>query len=375
MARNFKSIRGKPKDKIPVKLTKVSKRTPQKSGLSKLSNLASSDLESLLKNSTVLKKDSSEQQFLKFVKLVKVWKQKWQNSEIERQKLHILLQEKSKITIAMDQKIKQAKDIIDDEHKKRNEIEASHNLLKRQWEAVQDILDVNEGVLSKHDFEDISQRTRRESNNFHVRNHDHESLVNASDLSFTNSKMEADILEDLKNESSVAKKKNRGTRRTRSILAKNDLLVKSPILDRNAAFQMKPTILDFDNFEEKLKDFRKSRENALLDEKTSSPILEKRINHKKHDFVKKMALREKCDVCQKRFKFGKQGLKCQTCGLVFHPYCFDEKNSILCQIDDERLPMKTSTPTTPSELMMPSKAKRKNKSRLEQSLFESPMLD
>ena len=87
-----------------------------------------------------------------------------------------------------------------------------------------------------------------------------------------------------------------------------------------------------------------------------------------------MALREKCDVCQKRFKFGKHGLKCQNCGLAFHPYCFDEKSSISCQID-ERLPMKTSTPTTPSEQMMTSKAKRKNKSRLEQSLFESPMLD
>ena len=369
MARNFKSVRGKTKDKIPVKLTKVTKRTPQKSGLSKLSNLASSDLESLLKNSTVLKKDSSEQEFLKFVKLVKVWKQKWQNSENERQKLHTLLQEKSQVTIAMDQKIKQAKDIIDDEHKKRNEIEASYDLLKRQWEAVQDILDVNEGVLSKHDFDDISQRTRRESDNFHVKTNDQESLLNASDLSFMNSKVEADILEDFKNES-LAKKK---TRRTRSMMAKNDFFVKSPILDQNSVFKMKPTVLDFDNFEEKLKDFRKSRENVLNDEKTSSPILEKRITYQKHDFVKKMALREKCDVCQKRFKFGKHGLKCQTCGLVFHPYCFDERNSILCQID-ERLPIKSSTPTTPLDQLM-SKARKKNKSRLEQSLFESPMLD
>ena len=347
MARNFKSIQGKPNDKIPVKLTKVTKRTPQKSGLSKLSNLASSDLESLLKNSTVLKKDSSEQEFLKFVKLVKVWKQKWQNSEFERQKLHTFLQEKSKVTNAMDQKIKQAKDIIDEEHKKRNEIEASYDLLKRQWEAVQDILNVNEGVLSKHDIEDISQRTRRESDNFHVKNNAHESLVNASDLSFMNSKMEADILEDLKNES-IGKNQNRGTRRTRSMMAKNDFLVKSPIFDQNAAFILKPTVLDFDNFEEKLKDFRKLRENALNDEgiretnytfndeKTSSPILEKSFNHKKHDFVKKMALREKCDVCQKRFKFGKHGLKCQNCGLAFHPYCFDEKSSISCQIDELR---------------------------------------
>ena len=98
-----------------------------------------------------------------------------------------------------------------------------------------------------------------------------------------------------------------------------------------------------DELTEKVKRFRKSRENYVnYDPKPSAPPMSmmntptvttpsvKRtfsnagsMPTRQHNFVKKNNLsgKEKCAPCDKKLKFGKSCLKCQDCGVACHPEC------------------------------------------------------
>ena len=135
-------------------------------------------------------------------------------------------------------------------------------------------------------------------------------------------------------------------------------------------------ISNFEELQEKVKKLRKSREkfytieendeNIDFNEAFSTPI-------QKHNFVRKLAVKDKCVDCQKKFKFGKSLLKCSDCGIICHIEC--ECNIALpCtetanmvgtpQINSEKHP-------TPS--MTPEQRGRNFLKQKKQQLFQSPM--
>ena len=98
--------------------------------------------DNLTRNSGILN-EGSEKQFLVFVRNAKEMRRKWQFCESERKKLTDELNDKNKEIIAKDLKIKQARELVDSEIKKRTRIETNYENLQQQWSALQEIVNSN----------------------------------------------------------------------------------------------------------------------------------------------------------------------------------------------------------------------------------------
>ena len=98
--------------------------------------------DNLTRNSRILN-EGSEKQFLVFVRNAKEMRRKWQFCEAERKRLSAELNEKNKEIIAKDLKIKQARELVDSEKKKRTRLETNYEKLQQQWSALQEIVNSN----------------------------------------------------------------------------------------------------------------------------------------------------------------------------------------------------------------------------------------
>ena len=98
--------------------------------------------DNLTRNSGILN-EGSEKQFLVFVRNAKEMRRKWQFCEAERKRLSAELNDKNKEIIAKDLKIKQARELVDSEKKKRTRLETNYEKLQQQWSALQEIVNSN----------------------------------------------------------------------------------------------------------------------------------------------------------------------------------------------------------------------------------------
>merc|ERR1711953_136102 len=150
-----------------------------------------------------------------------------------------------------------------------------------------------------------------------------QSLTNASELSYDDSKISVpnvsrlstgtvlsneDPDDDIIEKSTVSVSKRPGIMK-RSLSS----MITNP---HESAFNSQ-AISNFEDLQEKVKKLRKSCEqfNTIeekdeidFNEAFSTPI-------QKHNFVRKLAVKDKCVDCQKKFKFGKCMLKCSDCGI------------------------------------------------------------
>ena len=109
---------------------------------------------------------------------------------------------------------------------------------------------------------------------------------------------------------------------------------------------------------QKSRQIRQNSPNIVKPKSTSTPT-------QSHNFVTKLALKEKCAVCEKRFKFGKSCLKCQGCGVICHTQC-EINVPLIC------VPLENRTPL---EIMTPEKRiKRTRNDFKKQLLFQSPSM-
>ena len=205
MVRDFKRPAPQPPLTPATKLKTPMKATSRKDSGSNLSLVASFD--DLMRNSAVFH-DGAEKQFLVFVKNAIDWKKKWQYAESERQRLSIVLNDREKELASKDQKIKQAREMVNVEMRERARIEHDRDNLQRQWFALQDLVNSDGGKLKIDN--DTLQSLRNQfspANNRNVqrtpsakRNYYHhenmaplveqsaESLVDASELSYDDSR-------------------------------------------------------------------------------------------------------------------------------------------------------------------------------------------
>ena len=109
---------------------------------------------------------------------------------------------------------------------------------------------------------------------------------------------------------------------------------------------------------QKSRQIRQNSPNVVKPKSTSTPT-------QNHNFLTKLALKEKCAVCEKRFKFGKSCLKCQGCGIICHTQC-EINVPLIC------VPLENRTPL---EIMTPEKRiKRTRNDFKKQLLFQSPSM-
>ena len=138
-------------------------------------------------------------------------------------------------------------------------------------------------------------------------------------------------------------------------------------------------ISNFEDLQEKVKKLRKSREqfNTIeekdeidFNEAFSTPI-------QKHNFVRKLAVKDKCVDCQKKFKFGKSLLKCSDCGIICHIECecnialpcTETANMVTPKINSEKC---LTTPSSSAAAMTLERGRNFLKQK-KQHLFQSPM--
>lgn len=86
----------------------------------------------LSRNSRVLQDGSTEKEFLRFVKLCQDWKKRWIHAETERQRLSTLVKEKENEVLSKEYKIKQARNLVEEERRGRQHAEADRDAFCKQ---------------------------------------------------------------------------------------------------------------------------------------------------------------------------------------------------------------------------------------------------
>ena len=189
-----------------------------------------------------------------------------------------------------------------------------------------------------------------------------------------------DSNDDIIEQSSVSVSNKRPGKMKRSLSSMITNNGNSIVISQNMAQQSafnSQAISNFEDLQEKVKKLRKSREqyytieeNDEIDfnEAFSTPI-------QKHNFVRKLAVKDKCVDCQKKFKFGKSMLKCSDCGIICHIECecnialpcTETANMATPKINSEKCPTPASSAT-----MTPERGRNFLK-QTKQQLFQSPM--
>lgn len=226
-----------PTFKTPMKVPK------KKSSTSDLSMVAAFD--DLMRNGSIFH-NGAEKQFLVFVKNAGEWQKRWQRAEAERQRLNMLLNEREKELSVKDQKIKQAREMVNIEMRERQRVESEKENLQRQWHALQDLVNTAEPVkINNETLEKIRsnyspamkkvQRTPSAKRNYLTDNmaplieQEQESLMDASELSFDDSR--DDILDGSRLRSGqVYKRRSSNQRQSRSRARRSHSMVGDKIV-------------------------------------------------------------------------------------------------------------------------------------------------
>jgi len=375
----------------------------------------------LSRNSRVLL-EASEERFLEFVQDVTVWRKRWENAELECQRLSIELTKEAQCVLNMESKLNQARGMLEREigTRKRAENERdqlqSHLMLLRNL--VMDDKIVGQGTLRKiRDLDNglpsfsgqvLSPGLYKDRDQQQGTDLTMGSILNVDDLSFDDT---VDLCESRTRAGTMYKDseweesgRGRSGKRGRSggigdlksLLNSNNLeAVASPRTGGETKKRRSRSV----GFREPLEDRRAQDEDTSSDEMPKVPQVPQPMGRNKaeaprptfstdqhksgveadsqmyggegmilprHNFVQKTVLkRENCDVCLKRIKFGKIFQKCRGCDTNLHMECV-EKIHPLCEgasktYDDMR--------STPDPFSTPSKSGIKQK-----QIFASPML-
>lgn len=117
---------------------------PKKTSKSNLSSLVSEYDELCQKSQTF--NNGGEEELLAFMKNAKKWRQKMLTAESEAQRLSKLLFDTEKELQSKDQKIKQARQMVNLEMRERQKIEQECEELQRKWESLQSFVKTGAGV-------------------------------------------------------------------------------------------------------------------------------------------------------------------------------------------------------------------------------------
>ena len=129
-------------------------RTPMKAKKTSKSNLSLvSEYDNLCTKSETFH-EGGEEKLLIFLKSAKNWQKKMLYAEAERKRLSIVLKETERELSSKDQKIKQAREMINQEMRERQRIENECDDLQKQWGALQNLVNsggnqINNDTLQK----------------------------------------------------------------------------------------------------------------------------------------------------------------------------------------------------------------------------------
>ena len=135
--------------KTPLKSMKTKKTS--KSDLSSVS-----EFDKLTQNSGTFH-DGSEENFLQFIKNAAIWRKNMLEAECERQRLAKLVHQTEQELLSKDQKIKQAREMVNLEMRERQRIENECEELQRQWGALQNIVNCGSNHINNDTLDKIKR--------------------------------------------------------------------------------------------------------------------------------------------------------------------------------------------------------------------------
>jgi len=292
----------------------------------------------LNRNSKVLQEQSSEQ-FLRFVLNAERNRKRWEQSELECQRLMIELAKADQEINGLEQKLSHARSMLDTEMDLRRKAETERDRLDSQLTLLRQLVLDDQLVdavklnrlrqvesqldLGSNDTTSAPCTTPKGILKVHK---DEESIVDVNDFSFDETKDLCESRSRLDRRSSGGRKRSRSCGRA----AYGENILESVASPRhNEEFQVK-------------KRQRRSRSvvafDTEIDDVTSSEEVEPprpRANsaHERgqrgaaatgseHEFIQKTFMRsEKCVGCDKRIKFGKLASRCTNCRVMAHTEC------------------------------------------------------
>jgi len=363
----------------------------------------------LTRNSAILSR-GIEKEFLRFVENCGDCRLRWENAELECQRLNIELTRSVQEIQVLETKLRQARTLLDAEQSSRKKAESERDKVVQMLTGVRDLVDKDE--VCKTNIEKIKDLTLGRGRKLDKANllspgifsspicglevTEEKSVLDIGDLSYdscddTNKLIESPGL-------TTAEIITRGRKRNKSKAKLPN--VEEIIHEENVKVSTENAeIVAFPEENDNVPILRRSqRHNARVSmtesmkstnsqnlsnnrRKTTSIIEYGKENvsseNGEHVLLTKTALKsEKCSLCDKRVKFGKPSLRCSRCKLLLHCECESKLNPV-CNGPPPSpiLPVKTPSGSrrrrslTPAALTLTPSSKRQRR-----QMFQSPML-
>jgi len=311
----------------------------------------------LHRNSTVLK-NSSEDEFYRFVLNAEVNRRRWENAEIECQRLSIELTKASQEKTCLEEKLNLARSMLDNESYARKKAEVEAKLLSERLEKLRKV------VMDDHLVDEVKLDKLKNFDHFESQSDDffsaeiatpkgilkncnvtEQSVRDVEDFSF-------DDTRDLCDSTSLCDYDLRGRMRKRS----------GTHQQANGEVEVNG---GHPNGRRSTNTNKRSRESVFgqsgnSPDKNRQDDVESAVGggktlHCNHNFVTKALLKKDncCGLCGKRLKFGKIGVKCTICKIMLHSECKE--------------------PSSPQVSRTPIRARDRSPS-CKRQYFQSPML-
>ena len=359
------------------------------------------EFDDLMRNEKILTDGQAEREFLKFVKNSEANRRRWEQSQLECQRLDLELAKATHEILGLETKLQQARTMVDNEATARKRAEAERDRLASQLERLKQlILDtdaVDEGTLRKLKNFDTFNATEGAGNegggygnilspglmseaaNCRRRrsiNMTDGSVLDVDDLSFDET---LDLCASRTRAGTSFRKTSvegrESRKRSRSNPRRSVFLTPEPLEDRarkkerrsrSVGISDKVDILEITPRPANSDSSQESQNRAVesLRNISSSNF----SSREAHDFEVKTELKaNKCSTCGKRIKLGKLYQKCKLCKLSIHSEC---QPAASCVAVCPHSPVKVSSiPSGGHASRTPSKRDTSQRAK-----FESPML-
>jgi len=326
----------------------------------------------LMRNASILSA-GSEDKFVKYVKNSEVSRQRWENAELECQRLSIELTKCSQDICGLEQKLQHARLMLDTEMHQRKKAEMERDHLASQLQVLRQlVLDTDHGLdeLTMNKIKNLDKCGSRRNTNIlspglireamecrrSAVNLTEGSVLDVEDLSFDDT---LGLCESRTRAGTTFNRtggKENRKKRSRSGPRRSEMLVMEG--NRGKRGRRSHSVGINDNIEVVEIEPREKRKNK---EEKENLHLESKVGG--HNLVERTVIKpEKCQACSKRIKFGKICLKCVQCKGSLHIECRDKAGT--CVISS---PTKVSSHPLPTLYNTPSKENRS-------TIFASPML-
>ena len=357
------------------------------------------EFDDLMRNEKILSDGQAEKEFLKFLKNSELNRKRWEQSELQCQRLDLELAKATHEILGLETKLQQARTMVDNESTARKRAEAERDRLSSQLERLKQLIfdtdAVDEGTLRKlKNFDTfnatdaapsggygniLSPGLMSEAANCRRRrsiNMTDGSVLDVDDLSFDEtldlcaSRTRAGTsFRKTSVEARESRKRSRSNPRRSVFVTPEPLEERARKKDRRSrsvGINDKVEILEITPRPSNSDTSQESQNRAVESFKNISSS--NFSSREAHDFEVKTELKSnKCSTCGKRIKLGKLYQKCRLCKLIIHSEC---QPAASCVAVCPHSPVKVSSvPSGGHVSRTPTKRDTSQRAK-----FESPML-